>query len=126
MPRYVILRHEMSPGGPRGAHWDLMLEDGPSLKTWALQELPAPGVEVRAEKLPDHRLRYLDYEGPVSGDRGTVVRYDRGTYTVDREGDREWVVQLAGEKLLGRGTLRRVSDAPGGWRFSLGRRTGDG
>jgi hypothetical protein len=122
MPKFVILRHD----APQGVHFDLMLEVGDALRTWALAEVPEPGGETTAEALPDHRIAYLDYEGPVSGDRGTVVRYDRGTYTVDREGDREWVVQLAGEKLLGRGTLRRVSDAPGGWRFSLGRRTGDG
>ena len=33
-----------------------------------------------AIRLPDHRKHYLDYEGEVSGDRGTVSRIDSGTY----------------------------------------------
>jgi hypothetical protein len=77
MPRYVILTHDHP-----FLHWDLMLEDGGVLRTWRLLEEPAVGRTVPAEKLPDHRLAYLDYEGPVSGDRGNVVRWDYGTYDV--------------------------------------------
>jgi hypothetical protein len=35
---------------------------------------------VLAERLADHRLDYLKYEGPVSGDRGEVRRLDAGNY----------------------------------------------
>ena len=42
-------------------------------------------VEMDAEVLPDHRLAYLDYEGPISGDRGSVTRWDRGTYDVEHQ-----------------------------------------
>ena len=78
MPRFVILRHDH----PRGVHFDFMLEAGGVLKTWALPEPPRPGVEMECEALGDHRLAYLDYEGPISGDRGSVVRWDRGEYAV--------------------------------------------
>jgi len=30
-------------------------------------------------RLPDHRQLYLDYQGPISGDRGSVRRLNRGT-----------------------------------------------
>ena len=45
-----------------------------------------------AEALPDHRLIYLEYEGPISGDRGTVVAWDRGEYRLKRQSDAEWVI----------------------------------
>lgn len=77
MPRFVILTHDHP-----FRHWDLMLEEGPGLRTWRLTEAPQPGRAIAAERLPDHRCEYLDYEGPVSGGRGTVRRVDHGTYDV--------------------------------------------
>ena len=83
--RFVILRHEMPPTAERGSHWDLMLENRGVLLTWELPELP-PGPlpasfgQLGIRRLPDHRIAYLEYEGPVSNDRGTVRRVDRGTY----------------------------------------------
>jgi hypothetical protein len=77
MPRYVILTHDHP-----FLHWDLMLEDGGVLRTWRLLEEPTIGLTVRTEKLADHRIAYLDYEGPVSGGRGVVGRWDHGTYDV--------------------------------------------
>jgi hypothetical protein len=79
MPRFVILEHDHPQ-----LHWDFMLEEDGVLLTW---RLPAPppfsrGV-MRAERIGDHRLAYLDYEGPVSGDRGAVKRWDRGNYSLE-------------------------------------------
>lgn len=57
------------------------------LLTFRLMSLP-PGVprkamEVQAvERLPDHRTRYLDYEGPISGGRGSVRRIAGGSFSV--------------------------------------------
>jgi len=82
MPRFAILHHETPSGYERPAHWDFMLECGDLLWTWALRELPAVGREVVAEELADHRLAYLDYEGEVSGGRGSVTRWDGGEYEV--------------------------------------------
>lgn len=114
MPRFVILRHD----SPRGLHWDFLLEMGQALKTWALPRPPEPAVEMTCEGLPDHRLLYLDYEGPVSGDRGSVTRWDRGTYEVLRQSDLELVIDLSGEKLAGRVVLERSPDDPQRWWFS--------
>jgi len=78
MSRYVILTHDHP-----FPHWDLMLEDGGTLRTWRLLSEPGAGRVVPAERLGDHRLAYLDYEGPVSGGRGVVARWDHGTYAPD-------------------------------------------
>ena len=115
MPRFVILRHD----SPRGEHFDFMLEAAGVLKTWALPRPPEAGVEMDCEALADHRLAYLDYEGPISGERGVVTCWDRGTYTVERQNDREWAVTLAGDKLPGEATLLRSADDPKHWQFSL-------
>ena len=117
MPRFVLLEHRWD-----GVHWDLMLEVGDALRTWAL-DAPAvePGVTLPARALPDHRLIYLEYEGEVSGGRGVVRRVDRGTYEV-----RQWEpdrvrVRLEGDQLRGEVELvQRAEDggenAPG-WTF---------
>lgn len=75
MPRYVILQHNHP-----FLHWDLLLEQGDGCRTWRLLREPAADVPVPAEPLPDHRLHYLNYEGPVSGNRGTVQQWDVGHY----------------------------------------------
>jgi hypothetical protein len=116
MPRFVILRHESS----RGEHFDFMLECGGVLKTWSLPRPPAAGVEMACEALADHRLAYLDYEGPVSGERGVVSHWDCGTYTVERQSSQEWAVTLAGDKVVGHTLLVRSADDPKRWRFSNG------
>jgi hypothetical protein len=115
MPRFVILRHVNA----QGVHFDFMLEVGDVLKTWALPDVPRMDIALDCEVLADHRLAYLDYEGPISGDRGVVTRWDSGTYTLERQADEEWSATLAGERLAGRVTLRRAADAAQRWRFSL-------
>ena len=73
--RFVILRHDMPASAPRATHWDFMVESGEGvLRTWALEREPAAKVDIPALALADHRLAYLEYEGPVSGDQGHVTR----------------------------------------------------
>jgi hypothetical protein len=92
-----------------------MLEDGPSLRTWALDEEPRPGAAIAAWELPDHRHHYLDYEGPVSGNRGHVTRWDRGSFsTLERTAD-GWRVVLQGSRIRGRLTLTRADPPPQRW-----------
>ncbi len=119
MPRYVILLHEMPPGGERPTHWDLMLELGGSLRTWALAAEPALETTCDAQQLADHRLAYLDYEGPVSGDRGSVTRWDAGRYHVESESDEELAVTLRGGRLVARATLLRRESDDYFWRVSF-------
>ena len=78
--RFVILLHRTPPGYERGDHWDVMFEDGQRLRTWAVTRPPTHGCAVTAERLADHRMLYLDFEGEISENRGVVSRWDAGTY----------------------------------------------
>src|SRR5580693_5814528 len=106
MPRFALLIHD----SPRGLHYDLLLETGSVLKTWALPKLPEAGVEIECEALPDHRPVYLDYEGPISGGRGSVSRWDRGEFVAHVWDELEVQAEFDGERLAGRVELRRLPD----------------
>jgi hypothetical protein len=75
------------------------------LATWSLRELPAgwPGAaadgsaEVDAVALADHRAAYLDYEGPISGDRGAVSRIAAGDLTWSEASERRIACELRGD-----------------------------
>ena len=79
--RFVVLFHEYTPGDHRKDHWDLMLEHDGQLLTWALSELPRPGRSIVATTLDDHRIEYLELEGSISHDRGSVSRVFSGKYS---------------------------------------------
>ena len=69
-----------------GSHWDLLLElDKGELLTWQISSLPdlkslTQSLEIPAKRLKNHRSVYLDYEGPISGNRGSVQRLASGVY----------------------------------------------
>jgi hypothetical protein len=137
---FVLLEHrvavtagaksgEAQSGGPRGSsssavHWDFLIEipDQARLAAWRLAENPVGRTEaVAAERIADHRRVYLDYEGPISGDRGSVRRVDRGdsvshAYTQDR-----LVAELRGTGLCG--VYELVSVDAGQWHFRRARST---
>lgn len=102
MPRFAILFHETPPGYIRQNHYDLLFEDGDTLRTWAVAELPCDRPEQEAERLPDHRRLYLEYEGPIAGERGSVTRVDAGIYAVVEDSPAKWAVQLIGARHRGR------------------------
>jgi hypothetical protein len=108
MPRFVVLDHDHPL-----PHFDLMLEVGPVLWTWRLERPPEAGPEQSAERIPDHRPHYLDYEGPVSGNRGRVLRRDEGTFVwLVQEEDR---LELRLEGRGGNGTLILRKRVPPLW-----------
>jgi hypothetical protein len=112
MPRFVILEHDHPT-----LHWDLMLEAGDLLKTWRLPGLPLTQA-MEATELGDHRAMYLDYEGPVSGGRGFVKRWDAGTYVDELASmpDRRCLF-FDGERLRSSVKLTRIAGSR--WRFEL-------
>jgi hypothetical protein len=112
MSRFVLLEHDH----PR-LHWDLMLEAGAVLWTWRLDTPPTRDHPVRATRIPDHRPLYLDYEGPVSGNRGSVRRWDHGIFTWLRTSETELTVQLDGIRLTG--LLRLVREEGDDWQVSF-------
>lgn len=99
MPRFVILEHDW----PK-LHWDFLLEAGPVLRAWRLLAEPGPSRIVPAEPNTNHRLLYLDYEGPLSGNRGTVRQWDAGIFDWIENGERV-VLDLHGAKVVGRCVL---------------------
>lgn len=78
--RFVVLHHQFPAASERADHWDLMLESESSLLTWALSEFLEPGKSIRAMVLADHRKSYLDYQGQISGNRGSVSRVMHGDF----------------------------------------------
>jgi hypothetical protein len=107
MARFVILYHRTPPGFVRPSHWDLMLQRGGHLRTWSLSSAPETGECVAAEPLPPHDQKYLDYEGPVSQDRGHVARWDQGDYQIELERDDLLQMVFHGQRLRGRAKLWR-------------------
>ena len=112
MPRFVILEHDWPE-----QHWDFMLEAGVVLRTWRLSAPPERGRAVAATATFDHRLHYLDYEGPLSGNRGRVVRWDAGTFTWLTDEPGRIGVRLDGGHCRGVGTLTRNSGE--NWTFAV-------
>jgi hypothetical protein len=90
--RFVVLEHDHPH-----LHWDFMLEADGVLWTWRLSSPPADGLVAAAERIADHRLAYLDHDGPVSGGRGVARPWDRGNYASAEEG----VVALTGRRWSG-------------------------
>ena len=110
MPRFAILTHDHP-----SLHWDFLLENGSSCRTWRLLKPPDTPSEIPAEAIADHRLMYLDYEGPVSGDRGMVTQWDTGTFEWLANGDDLVEVRLVGRRLTGLVRLARTSGEAGTW-----------
>lgn len=124
MPRFAVLEHD----SPEGLHWDLLVEWDAAARTWRLPSPPAmpdapagSNEQTACVALADHRLRYLDYEGPISGGRGTVRRWDAGTYRLVEDAPGRLVIDCWGQRIEGRWILEQVPQSPGGWRATLER-----
>jgi hypothetical protein len=118
MPQYVILRHEIPAGAERPSHYDLMFEAGPALRTWAVVAAPDTPGEQPADALADHRSDYLTYEGPISGNRGSVTRWDEGEYEPLADDATAFVVQVRGRRLIGK--IRITGGAPSRYTYHPG------
>lgn len=89
-------------------HYDLMIRQGAALATWQLPISPNSidqTAGVATAKLPDHRLAYLTYEGPVSKSRGEVKLWDSGTCELLEATEGRWRVQFNGSRLRGQWEL---------------------
>jgi hypothetical protein len=118
MPRFVLLEHRWD-----GVHWDFMLEAGDALRTWAIDAPVVADTDLPARERPDHRRVYLEYEGEVSGNRGTVHRIDEGTYMALIWDEEHVRIRLQGAQLVGLVDIRQVgvaSDGVPSWVFRMG------
>ena len=97
--RTVVLRHDLPDGSH---HYDWMLDlpsvsvDG--LVTFRLDQsllLIENDSEQRLTRIADHRRRYIEYEGPVSNDRGSVQRIAAGEIKqFDMTSDCNWRLRI--------------------------------
>ena len=79
-----------------------MLETGSVLSTWQIMEKPEEwGEQQNCRKLSDHRIQYLTYEGPISGNRGEVRIEDRGIYEILEKRGNIWRIRLCGGTMVG-------------------------
>lgn len=114
---YCIQRHDATR-----LHYDLRLEVGGTLKSWAVPKGPSldPAIKQLAVHVEDHPLEYGSFEGNIPKGNyggGSVMLWDAGTY--DLLGDATDEEQLArgdfkfhlhGEKLRGDFALVRMKD----------------
>ena len=106
-------------------HYDLRLQMGGALKSWAVPEGPCLDPKVRrfAKLVEDHPLDYASFEGRIPAGNygaGTVIVWDRGTWVTLAEPEAalaagEIKFRLAGEKLAGGWMLMRLPDDPTNW-----------
>jgi hypothetical protein len=112
MPRFVILEHDHPD-----LHWDFMLETAAVLRTWRLESAPRYAQLVDATASFDHRMLYLDYEGPISGGRGTVHRWDAGSFTWQTDTPERIIVIIQGARLHGLAELQHTDGER--WTFTV-------
>ncbi len=121
-PQFCVQRHHASH-----LHYDLRLEVGGALKSWAVPKGPTldPAEKRLALMVEDHPIEYGGFEGVIPKGNygaGSVMLWDRGTYELltphgtasTAEGQIEkgdFKFRLRGEKLNGEFALVHIKSA---------------
>ncbi len=117
---FVVHQHDATR-----LHWDLRLEMGGALASWAVPKGPSPNTADKrlAVHVEDHPLAYADFEGVIpEGEYGAgpTIVWDRGEWTP--VGDPEeglasgkLLFDLRGYKLRGRWTLVKTKQDERSW-----------
>lgn len=110
---YAIQEHHASR-----LHYDLRLEDGGVLKSWAVPKTPPEkeGVRRLAVQTEDHPLGYETFEGVIpEGEYGAgrVKIWDSGTYELVEDDPGKKVLRIDGRRLRGRFALIKLKPKNG-------------
>src|SRR3954447_23304912 len=108
--RFVVQQHDATT-----LHFDLRVQSGDALRSWAVAKGPSldPAVRRLAVPVEDHSLAAGEFEGVHAGaTRGTgaVIVWDEGTVDVVRDEPAQLSFVLHGSKLRGRFSLIRTGE----------------
>jgi DNA ligase D len=115
---FVVQKH-----AARRLHYDLRLQFGETLKSWAVPQGPSLDPQVRrlAVHTEDHPLEYADFEEQIPKGQygaGGMIVWDRGTWIPMGDADADYrkgalKFRLSGEKLGGGWMLVRLKPKEG-------------
>lgn len=116
--RFVVHKHSATSD-----HYDLRLEVGGVLKSWAVPRGPSlnPADKRLAVETEDHPLEYIDFEGVIPEGEyggGPMIVWDTGTWAPMDDIEKSlrtgaFKFRLAGDKLNGGWMLARLKKRPG-------------
>jgi bifunctional non-homologous end joining protein LigD len=115
---FVVQKH-----AARRLHYDLRLQFGDTLRSWAVPQGPSLDPKVRrlAVHVEDHPLEYADFEKPIPKGQygaGAMIVWDRGSWVPMGDPETDYQkgtlkFRLSGEKLGGGWTLVRLKPKEG-------------
>ncbi|RUV63072.1 ATP-dependent DNA ligase, partial [Mesorhizobium sp. M5C.F.Ca.IN.020.29.1.1] len=116
--RFVVHKHHATSD-----HYDLRLQVGGVLKSWAVPRGPSlnPADKRLAVETEDHPLEYIDFEGVIPEGEyggGPMIVWDTGVWAPMDDVEKSlrtgsFKFRLAGEKLNGGWMLTRLKAKPG-------------
>ncbi|CAN7491782.1 DNA ligase D [Mesorhizobium amorphae] len=116
--RFVVHKHHATAD-----HYDLRLQVGGVLKSWAVPRGPSldPADKRLAIETEDHPLEYIDFEGVIPEGEyggGPMIVWDTGTWAPMDDVEKSFRTgafkfRLAGDKLNGGWMLTRLKPKPG-------------
>jgi DNA ligase D-like protein (predicted 3'-phosphoesterase) len=110
MARFVVQLHDAT-----SLHFDLRLQIGDVMRSWAVPKGPSldPAVRRLAVPVEDHSLSAGEFEGVHEGrgrGSGAVVIWDEGAVQILREEPNHLSFALYGQKLTGRFGLTQTGE----------------
>jgi DNA ligase D-like protein (predicted 3'-phosphoesterase) len=110
VPRFVVQLHDATT-----LHFDLRLQVGEVLRSWAVPKGPSLDPTLRRLAVPveDHSLEAGEFEGvhaEATRGSGAVIVWDEGTMELLREDPSHLSFVLHGDKLRGRFGLTKTGE----------------